>query len=117
MKNSKTLKIAVSLALPIICFGICLPLHFSMYIPMLHSVISIIIEGISSLIISRVIYLAINKSLASKDSLMLIYFLAVFGIGHGIYCVMFYTSMVYLALSIIAVVAILAAFLSKKCKK
>ncbi len=105
----------VSLCISIIIFAVSSVLasvfQFDRYIPKIHSVISIVLNVAVLLIMSVVIYKLLTKAFEA-DNVMLC-FLILLGIAHGIYTVMFYAS--WVCLGVIALIFIL--WLIKKIKK
>ncbi len=89
-------------------------LTFSMYIPPIHSVIAIVLAVFSTVIFSAILYKIITKTVLQKSTWILVYFLILSGIAHGIYTVMFYSAWICLIMSAISFIALAICFLKRK---
>ena len=114
MKNKLTLLLSISFG--IIFFLLMLPIQFSIYIPEIHSAISIALIAASSILFSVVIYKLINKTLLSNNIITLLCFLIILGIAHSIYTVMFWSSWICLGLILIILITIGILYLKSKIK-
>ena len=113
----RNLKLFISILFGVIFFALMLPLQFNRYIPVFHSVVSIVLCAASSVVLSVVLYNFLNKSLLSDGATILLYFLVILGIAHGIYTAMFYSSIICLALILIILISTGVIFIKNKIRK
>ncbi|MBQ8869553.1 MAG: hypothetical protein IJ027_07585 [Oscillospiraceae bacterium] len=113
----RNLKTSVSILFGVIFFALMLPLQFDRYIPVFHSIVSIVLCAASSLIFSFVLYKLLNNSLLSDGANILLYFLVILGIAHGIYTVMFFSSIICLALILIVLISTGVILIKNKIRK
>ena len=115
MKNKFSLFLSILFGMTF--FLLMLPMQFSIYIPKIHSAISIVLIAASSILFSVVIYKLINKTLLSNNIITLLCFLVMLGIAHGIYTIMFWSSWICLGLILIILIIIGTLYLKSKIKK
>lgn len=100
---NKKASLYVSVAIFILSSALMSVFQFDMYIPKIHSIISIVLNVAVCLMLSVVIYKLLTKTFKADN--ILLYFMILLGIAHGIYTVMFYAS--WVCLGIIALIFIL----------
>ncbi len=113
----RNLKIFISIMFGIIYFLLMLPLQFDRYIPVFHSVVSIVLCATSSIVFSVVLYKILNRSLLSDEANILLFFLVILGVAHVIYAAMFYSSLICLTLISIILIFSGIIFIKNKFRK
>ncbi len=114
---NKNLKLFISILFGIIFFALMLLFQFDRYIPIFHSVVSIVLCAASSLVFSFVLYRLLNNSLLSDGVNILLYFLVILGVAHGIYTVMFFSSIICFALILIILISAGIILIKNKIRK
>lgn len=110
----KKISACVSILPGAILFLIMLPMQFSIYIPKIHSVISITLIAATSILLSIVIYKLITKTLLPNTIVTLLPFTVILGIAHNVYTVMFWSSWICFALLAITLIGLIVAYFTKK---
>lgn len=109
MKRKAT--VIISIAFGVISFLATLPFQFDRYVPLLHSVLSILLNAVSAVLFSTMLYRFLRKKLLN-DRKLVIYYLVFLAAAHSVYSVMFWSS--WICLGVIAVWLIIIGYLSVK---
>ena len=104
------LKLTLSIIIGVVLFICMIPMQFSRYIPEIHSIISLVLCAVSSLLFSLVLIRLLNKKLLAEGCGAIFFFILLSGAGHAIYTVMFYSSWICLGLSIVEAVIFAVAY-------
>ncbi len=113
----KALKIVIS-ALCGICFFVCMmPFQFDMYIPVFHSAVSMALFGITGLLFAITLYKFLAKTLFSGGVSIIVYFLILLAIAHGIYTAMFWSSLICLVIIVILLIIVGITYIKNKTRR
>lgn len=100
----RNLKIGISILFGILFLIFMMPFQFDRYIPVFHSVVSIVLNIASGFVFSIILYRIMNKSLLCEGINVLLYFLVILGAAHSIYTVMFWSSLICLIIILIILI-------------
>ncbi len=103
----------ISILLGIILFFLLLPLQFDVYIPVFHSVISIVITASTIVLFSFAIYKLLRKTVL-QYSTIIFYFSVILGMSHGFYSLLFWSSWICLGIIFVVLIILLCCLFDKK---